>query len=653
MAELERHTRTLATGGPDEVRRALHALKGSVGLAGESELASALRRLERRHARGDGSARTDALDLLRRAIIHVREGRPALESRWPEPPRDLESGVPAPSLRAEYIASVTDRLSALDLALGEKDAAAIYRQLHTLKGAASAVDDEPMAWFCHGLEDAVRRALGGPGALDDAIAEVARHRATLSALLDDPPRALEHLRAGRGARTDGHTTVHPALSTHTVRIELSSVDALLDGFEVSRTVRDGIGARATADTRSAAELRAMRTDLSDALRLIGPPRPWGAPAAALAKIAHAARRATHTADELDRRAQEAHDADAALLDVNDRARERLSEMRQTPARELFAQLSAAVLAEAERADRAVQVVTRGGDETLDRRLMERLLDPCLALARNAVAHGIEPAHAREALGKPPIATITLTARRTTSRLVLGVRDDGAGVDVPALRASALAAGAISPALADLADDETLLSLLFLPGISTSSGADLLAGRGLGLVLALSAVERLGGSLRFETYPGRGVEALIELPVEVGLASVLWVHARGVRHALLTSHVLAVRGAPEGGLEERTPHLADCLEPRSPSSYRFVLELSDRTDAPSFLVGVDAIEGPETALVRPVGRLVLGLGPYAGAVVRGDGGVNLVLDAVTLAPRARALALVADNARLSEPPRGPV
>ncbi|HRG94858.1 MAG TPA: Hpt domain-containing protein [Polyangiaceae bacterium] len=652
LAELERHTHTLGGGGAEDVTRALHSLKGSVGLAGESELASALIRLERRHSRGDESARTDALDLLRRATARVREGLPALESQWPEPPRDLESGTPAPALRAEYIESVTDRLSALDLALGEEDTSAIYRQLHTLKGAASAVGDDAMAWFCHGLEEVLRRATHGEGSLDDALAEIARHRPTLSALLDDPAHALELLRARLPGRTEAPITVHPALSTHTVRIELSSIDALLDGFAVSRAVRDGIGARASADVKSAAELRGLRAELGDALRRIGPPRPWGAPAAALGQVAHVARRVASLADELDRRAQEAHAADAALLDVNDRARQRLSAMRQTPARELFSQIAAAVMTEAKRAGRAVQVVVRGGDETLDRRLMERLLDPCLALARNAVAHGIEPEHTRAAIGKPPTATVTLTARRTTNRLVLGVRDDGAGVDMAALRARAVAAGAISPSLADLADDDTLLSLLFLPGFSTSASADLLAGRGIGLALALSAVERLGGTLRFATLPGRGVEALIDLPVEVGLASVLWVQVRGVRHALLASHVLAVREPPASGTDDRTPHLGDCLEPQAPSSYRFVLELSERADAPSFTVGVDAIDGPDTALVRPVGRLVLGLGPYAGAIVQGDGGVTLVLDSVLLAPRARALTLVADNVRLSEPPRGP-
>jgi len=652
LKELERHARTLAGGDAEDVTRALHSLKGSVGLAGESELASALIRLERRHSRGEESARSEALELLRRAAARVRDGLPALESLWPEPPRDLESATPPPALRVEYISSVTERLSALDLSLGERDTAAITRQLHTLKGAASAVGDDAMAWFCHGLEEVLRRGNAPEGSLDDALAEIARHRPTLSALLDDPAHALELLRAPRSGRSEAPATVHPALSTHTVRIELSSVDALLDGFAVSRAVRDGMGARAMADLKAAAELRGLRTDLADALRHIGPPRPWGAPAAALAQVARVARRVAALADELDRRAQAAHDADATLREVNDGARQHLSAMRQTPARELFTQLSAAVATEAKRAGRAVQVVVRGGDEMLDRRLMERLLDPCLALARNAVAHGIEPGHARAALGKPPTATVTLTARRTANRLALGVSDDGAGVDVGALRARALAAGAISPSLADLADDDTLLSLLFLPGFSTSTSADLLAGRGIGLALALSAVERLGGTLRFATLPGRGVEALIDLPVEVGLASVLWVHVRGVRHALLASHVLAVREPPASDTDERAPHLGDCLEPQAPSSYRFVLELGERADTPSFKVGVDAIEGPDTALVRPVGRLVLGLGPYAGAIVQGDGGVTLVLDAALLAPRARALTLVADNARLSEPPRGP-
>jgi chemotaxis protein histidine kinase CheA len=662
VLELERHAATLESSSvADEVRRAIHAMKGAAGLAGEAELASTLQRLERRHGRGDEAARPEAHEVVLRAIGRLREGKTALDSAWPTPPPDLELGVVPVDIRAEYISSIQDRLVHLDAALRDEDthaaAEAAYRHLHTMKGAASAVGDEAMAWFCHGLEGRLRRALRGERSLDECLAEVAQHRAVLAGLLEDPKGTLDLLRQ----RTGTPDTRYPRPTTRpldeerdaeTIRIETASVDALLDGFSVMGSVRDGVSVRAGADARHAAEMRKLRSELADALRLIGPPRPWGAPAAALRRIERVAQSLARAADDLERRSLEGREADAQLRDLTSSARRELLSMRQTPVRDLFARVAAAITVEAKRAGREVQVALVGADEMVDRRLAERLLDPCLQLARNAIAHGIEPSHVRASIGKPKVATVTLSARRSASRLTVGVGDDGAGVDVVALRERALASGAISPSLAEVADDDTLLALLFLPGFSTRDHADVLAGRGIGLDIALSAVERLGGSLRVESRRGLGFEARIDVPVESGLASVLWVHATGTVHAELASQVLAVHSAATRR-EPKTPHLSACLEPLESTSFSYVLELDGGASEPMpFFVGVDAVSGPDEALVRPLGQLVVATGPYAGAVVLGDGAVRLVLDVPALAPRVRALGRVAEGAsRTSEPPRG--
>src|SRR5262249_33844810 len=148
------------------------------------------------------------------------------------------------------------------------------------------------------------------------------------------------------------------------------------------------------------------------------------------------------------------------------------------------------------AGRAVAVHTHGADEPVDRRLVEALMEPCLQLARNAIAHGIEPSDVRESLGKPPEATLTFSAIRTGSRLSVAIADDGAGVDVSAVRARAVETGVVTEVLAEAADDQTLLELLFLPGFSTrGQSPDLLAGRGIGLDITLASVQRLGGTIR--------------------------------------------------------------------------------------------------------------------------------------------------------------
>src|SRR6201999_2081476 len=145
-------------------------------------------------------------------------------------------------------------------------------------------------------------------------------------------------------------------------------------------------------------------------------------------------------------------------------------------------------------------------------------------------HGIESPDEREAIGKPREATLTLRASRSGNRLSVAISDDGAGVDVaaaPARRARAVEPGGVTEVLAEAADDQTLLELLFLPGFSTrGQSPDLLAGRGIGLDITLAGVQRLGGTIRLSSRHGLGFEARVDVPIESGLATVLWVEAEG-------------------------------------------------------------------------------------------------------------------------------
>jgi two-component system chemotaxis sensor kinase CheA len=377
----------------------------------------------------------------------------------------------------------------------------------------------------------------------------------------------------------------------------------------------------------------------DALRLIGPPRPWGAPAAALRRVEEVAARLGLSGEDLDAGSSRLATIEHALRDDVADAKKQLSTMRQAPVGRLFARLTTAIESEARRSGRAVIVRTRGADETIDRRIAEQLVEPCLQLVRNAVAHGIETPEARAALGKPQSGTITLDARKLGNRLSVAIEDDGAGVDVADVRARALDAGLVTSAIAEAADDDTLLSLLFVPGFSTRESSDLLAGRGIGLEIARSAVQRMGGAVRLSSQAGAGFRARIDVPIESGLVTVLWVVAGEDELALPVVNVRRVRLALDDGTDmTRIPHLLACLDASAGGHSAYVVELElqgEDTPAPVVAVGVDAVGRTEELLVRPLGPLVAELGPYAGAIVRGDGSLRLALDAWAIAPRARA------------------
>ena len=720
VSELSRHLATLdaTVQGHEEIeasRRALHALKGSAGLAGERGLAETLQRLERRVREGDVGGVGDAAEVVRTAIARLEGGKAAIELDWPVPPPELSPAPIDPNVQMQYAAEISDRLARIDEALShESDPTAavmlVFRQVHTMKGAAGAVGDETMGWFCHGLEDLLRAATTREAALA-ALRETSRYRAVLGALLDDPDAALRTLRGQRvshvpilssssplypanpanpaprmpsaqppvpraaSSRPDDERFSLPSLGSEneaTIRVAAAAVDRLLDGVVTQESARERLVAQAEGAREEARRARQLRTELTEALRLIGPPRPWGAPAAALRRIESAASTLAQLADERERASVELVSADQVLREGAHAASRQLSAMRLTPIKRLFARMASAVESEARRSDRAVAVRTFGAEETVDRRLAEALVEPCLQLARNAVAHGIETPAIRESLGKSPVGTLTLAARRTGGRLVVTLSDDGAGVDVDAVRERAIASGQVTRALAHAADDNTLLALLFLPGFSTRDSSDLLAGRGIGLDLALASVQKLGGAIRLSSRQGEGFEARVEVPVESGLSSVLWVRAGNLELGLLVATTRRIFASDRLSLidRDRIPHLASCLEPlpNAPAPFAVELDIGDSIGAAPFaggaapesddmrisrdalLVGVDHVGKIEDVLVRPLSPRLSALGPFAGAIARGDGSIRFALDPFALAPRARALGRVPDG-RTSDFPGG--
>lgn len=666
IQELARHLRELlaqvdgdASAPLEPTRRAVHALKGSAGLAGEPELAAVMQRLERRLSAGDAAARAEVFGVIEGAISRLEAGEHALESPWPVPPPELGGAPIDPLVKTQYVAEISDRLARIDELLGFTSdpistATTLFRHLHTMKGASSAAGDEPMAWFCHGLEERVRGAAQSEEAARQGIEAVAKHRATLGALLDDPDAALAALRGTVLRRTTQvpqsseeerrEASFEPRVSEDdaTIRVAAQSVDRLFDHVGGIAVAREPIAASVARAANQAAELRRLRADLAEALRLIGPPRPWGAPAAALRLVERATTALAALGETLDRGAEELAASDQALKDNAGAARKLLGAMRQTPIRGLFARLEASALAEARRTGRRVSVRTYGADEPIDRRLAEQLFEPFLQLARNAVAHGIQTPEAREARGAPAEAQITFGARRQGSRLLVTIVDDGMGVDTAELRTRAVEAGIVSDAVARAADDASLLELLFLPGFSTNTkSADLVSGRGIGLDITLAAVQKLGGNIRLSSRLGGGFEARVDLPAETGLGHVMWVTAAGVDYAIPALHARGVR-VNDRDDADRIPHLAACLEGVPPLRAPFVLDVSpDLEGQERMSLGVDAVGTTEEVLIRALSPLMRSLGPFAGVIARGDGSLRLALDLSALAPRLRLLGRSSD------------
>jgi two-component system chemotaxis sensor kinase CheA len=426
----------------------------------------------------------------------------------------------------------------------------------------------------------------------------------------------------------------------TIRVAALAVDRALDRVAGATRATEVISAT-TRERERAALVRTLRSELRVALRLIGPPRPWGAPAAAVRRVDTVATSLGTLAESLDLSANTHRSGEQSLREDLGAIQRELFAMREARLKSLFARMAAAIESEARRSGREIVVRTSGAEEACDRRVVEQLTEPCLQLARNAVAHGIETPAARTAMGKPSAGTIAITARKHGTRLRLTIDDDGAGVDVAALRAVAVERGAVPAEVADTADDDTLLGLLFLPGFSLRATTDVLAGRGIGLDIVLASVQRMAGVIHVSSTRGRGFRVEVEVPIESGLAKVVWVRAGNASYGLLASHVRRVHASGEGACAT----LAACLDP-GPSTNAGVepapdgltrLAIDLDVSGPEVRLGVDAVGEPTDELVRPPTPIIAALGPFVGVVAREDATPALVLDAYTVASRARALA----------------
>jgi HPt (histidine-containing phosphotransfer) domain-containing protein/two-component sensor histidine kinase len=691
LDELRRHAPALAPGAsPAQQRYVLHALKGSAGIAGERGLGDAIARIERRIVAGDAEAIVDARALLALAEQALATGSVIPLPVWPEPPDDLRVTPIDPQQAPHYIAEMQDRIERVDRALAAEGpdaqaSLAAFREVHAMKGAALAVADEVTAWFCHGLEERLREGERSEEAGRRALAELARWRGVLAELIVAPERGLDTLRTLARPRLPSRSplvdplplpprapSLPPAASPlplpprrpsmepppiseaeprsqvegePTLRVSTATLDRLFERVRQFGQARSQVSDGAELVRGTARRARVLRAALGEALRLIGPPRPWGAPAAAIKRIEDAAREIQGFSEQLERESLELKETADRVRVESAAAHDDLAAMRTTTVSWLFDRVAAAVSAEARREGRELRLVSAGEQAAIDRRVAEMLFDPILQLARNAVAHGIEPAPERALRGKPRVGTIQLSAQPRSGGLRLVVQDDGAGVDVADVRLRAVARGTISAEMARAADDQTLLALLFVPGFTTKDSADLLAGRGVGLDLALEAVHRLGGTIRLASQSGVGVTATLDIPFEPGLIKVLWLEAGGATYALPLQRARRILLGRDPAARGAIP-LALCVRglgapaadtaPASRSGSRFAIELEPlRDDGPAPVLGVDRVGRIEEVALRGVSALIANAGPYAGAIVRGSE-LRLCLDAHGLAERIGAM-----------------
>ncbi|HXU22804.1 MAG TPA: chemotaxis protein CheA, partial [Tepidiformaceae bacterium] len=220
-----------------------------------------------------------------------------------------------------------------------------------------------------------------------------------------------------------------------------------------------------------------------------------------------------------------------LAHITGELQEEIMRSRMLPIRTVLARLPRIVRDVATRCEKQVELITAGEDTELDRSVAEEIADPLVHVLRNAIDHGIETPAERLALAKPESGTISVTAWNQESSIFLSVTDDGRGIDTAALRRKAVERGLVTAESAAAASDDEVVQYIFIAGLSTARELSDVSGRGVGMDIVRTNIERLHGQVTVRSEPGRGCEFIIQLPLTLATTRALMVAVNGTVCAL--------------------------------------------------------------------------------------------------------------------------
>lgn len=522
----------------------------------------------------------------------------------------------------------------LDLEKGEVGAGVdlvprLLRLAHTLKGAARVVKQARIADLIHGVEDLLAPHRDGGAALPRAQVD------RLLAALDTINDTLAQLPAPEGgaapapAPASASASELPSLAQRVARADVLEVDGLLEGL-------GEVGSELAGLRRTGASVERLR-DLAD--QLVERLRNGDASCSALAQtlqvgVGAAERNLADGVERMDRELRQARDATERL--------------RLVPAASSFNALERTVRDAAHSLGRQVVFEASGGEVRIDGAVLDSVQSALVQLVRNAVAHGIEPAEARQALGKPDSGRVTVQVTRRGYRAWFRCSDDGRGVDLDAVRAAMLKAGATVAAMQGLGAAQ-LLAQLFKGGITTASAVTELAGRGVGLDVVREAMQRLNGDVVADTTPGHGTSIELRVPLSLASLDVLMVEADGQVAALPLDAVLRtlrvtpaeVVRSPEGAAISHEGRLISlvplALGPRRvgrANAATAVTAVIVSAAGVTLALAVTRLRGIDTVVLRPLPALAPVEPIVLGILLDSEGNPRVVLDPDQFAGLAR-------------------
>ncbi|UFS71567.1 chemotaxis protein CheA [Geomonas sp. RF6] len=510
----------------------------------------------------------------------------------------------------EYVKSIGEMVVALEEAPQDRGKIdALFRAAHSLKGMAASMDYAPVVMVAHAMENLMVRVRDEGLPFDAGVGDLLLEGADLmGGMLRDLEKDSEMRPAGDLPQRLADYTGGPAAPPPAPQ------------------------AKEEPPPEGAAELSTVRvsTELLDRLiNLTGE------------LIANKHRLLTVSEEVASPPLSEAIGETSKLLR---RLHDDVMQVRLIPFDAICERFQRAMRDIAKKSGKEVHFELRGRDISLDRGILEQLIDPLNHLLRNAVDHGVEGKEERLAAGKAARGVVTLSVQRDRERVVITVSDDGRGIDPEALTASALKKGLITAEEAQHLSPRQALMLSVIPGFSTAKQVTELSGRGVGMDVVNASIQRLGGTLSIESEPGAGSKMTLLLPMTIATIHALVVTCGEMKVAIPVNTVQRTVELHRDEIEtigkRQVFYLGEEPVPLLSLNRSLGLPLGRFPDGivPLFVseakgrrVGlvVDRLLGQAELFLKPLGRPLSRLKGVAGGATLGDGEVITVLDVADL------------------------
>jgi two-component system chemotaxis sensor kinase CheA len=332
-------------------------------------------------------------------------------------------------------------------------------------------------------------------------------------------------------------------------------------------------------------------------------------------------------------------------------------IRMVPVEQLFRRFPRVVRDVAKLCGKDVALQTAGENTDLDKGILDALAEPLTHIVRNAVDHGIEPAADRLAAGKPARGTISLNAYHQGTQVVLEVKDDGRGIDLEMVRKQAVQSGLVKEEDAQRLLEQDILNLIFEPGFSTAAEVTEISGRGVGMDVVRTVLDRLKGTVHISTTKGAGSTIQLRMPLTLASIQTLLFRVSGRLFAVPLSSVIEITRISEQEVQRvdqrevlrlrdqvltlirlsRLSRIHAVAEGRSKKKKSFVVVIGQAEKR--FGLVVDSMVGEEELVIKALPGEIVANDLVSGASILGDGTVVLILNVPAILTRlSRALPL---------------